>query len=681
MQRQVFRSSSALCSAATAVLLSAVSFALSALPARAASTSALERSSVSLGRQLPSAPIQGTVWLELHNKAALDAAVKAIYTRGSANYHKFANPDAIKQYAPTAAEVESVKAELAAHHLSVVSVDKNNLSISIKGQTSDFEAAFHTVVNQYRTKTGVTVSALAARPALGNGATGLVRAVTGVAGPGMHPDIKFPIDPDTGKQAGLVPLKASSKPQGVFYSSSCLYAPQVAVYNTPGASIPVGVYTGLVYGAPTSNTADGTLSPCGYAPQDVYKLAGLQTAYSQGYKGKGQTIAIVDAYGSPTITQDLATFNSIYGLPTSNFTVVQTVPFTATDAGWAVETTLDVEWSHAIAPEANILLVATPTNYDNDLQAGVLYVIENGLANVISNSYSGTEQSDLYYGDYEDLTSWDEVCELGALEGISVNFATGDNGDLFADEGLIDVPVPADSPYATAVGGTSVAFSPADGSIVQTGWGTNITKLGTKTTVLDPPLVEGFLFGAGGGVSTVFELPSYEASLQGTGREVPDVSAIADPYTGVEIIQTIGGSTSYEAIGGTSLATPVFSAEWALLDQLVGAPLGQAAPYVALLAGTAAINDVVAPAFPSLSVYGGIYDSKGVTLYTAADLIQPETDTGFLGTLYHGPSSGSHYDLSFGTDSSLPVLPGWDPVTGWGTLNMSVIFTAAVPFE
>ena len=142
MQRKAFRSSTALRSAAAAALLSAVSFALFAVPAHAASASALERSSVSLGRQLPSTPIRGTVWLELHNKAALDAAVKEMYTRGSATYRKFATPDAIKQYAPTAAEVESVKAELAAHHLSVTGVDAKNLSIKFTGQTSDFEARF-----------------------------------------------------------------------------------------------------------------------------------------------------------------------------------------------------------------------------------------------------------------------------------------------------------------------------------------------------------------------------------------------------------------------------------------------------------------------------------------------------------------------------------------------------------
>jgi subtilase family serine protease len=669
-------------SKAAALSLSALCLnsALAQSPAIPAA-SILARNSVSLGRQPATAPISGTVWLQLHNKATLDAAVKAMYTPGSPTFHQFATPDALKQFAPTEAEIQSVKNELAAHNLTVVSEDANHFSLTIKGQTSDFENAFNTTVNLTRTANGEVVHSLTAAPALRNAATGLVKAVSGISAEMMKPATAVPINPDTGHAFGMTPL--ASNPSGIFYSSNCFYAPQTQVYNTPGALTPAGAYSGLVYGASVTNTTPGTLAPCAYSPQDVYKLAGLTTAHQQGYTGKGQTIAIVDAYGSPTIAQDLATFNKIYGLPTSKFTSIQSSPFTATDAGWAGETTLDVEWSHAVAPDANILLVAAPSAYDNDLQGAILYIVENHLADVISNSYSGSEQSDIYYGSqggYQDLTSWDELLEFAAFEGISANFASGDSGDLYAAEGVVDVPVPADSPYATGVGGTSAAFSPVDGSVMQTGWGTNITKLASKTTVLDPPLVEGFLYGAGGGTSEVFQLPAYQSSLMGTGRMMPDVSALADPYTGVEIIETVNGTTGYEAIGGTSLATPIFSAEWALLNQRAGASLGQAAPLIAAYSNTAAITDVVGLSTP-YSVSGAILDSKGLTSYSASQLIAPETSTPFVGALYNSPTSGSHYDLSFGTDSSLPITPGWDPVTGWGTLNMDAIFSYLVTIK
>ncbi len=637
----------------------------------------LQRSAVSLGQQRPSASITGTVWLQLHNKAALDAAVKDMYTPGSASYQKFASTEAMKQFAPTADEMASVKKQLAAHNLSVVSADPHNFAVKIQGQTSDFEAAFHTTVNQYRKANGAVVSALATAPSLTGGAAGLVRAVTGIS-TRMQPYILHPVDPATGKQIGIVPVAANPGPNGAYYSSACLYTPKTVTFTGPGTAAgttAIAAYNGVAYGANDNNTTPGTVAPCGYSPQDEYRLAGLDAVYGQGYTGKGQTIAIVDAYGSPTINADLATFNSIYHLPaanSTNFKVLSPAPVTGADAGWAEETTLDVEWSHAIAPDANIVLVATPTNYNDDLQAGVMYVIENHIANVISNSYGLGELE----SDPQSVTSWDEICELAAFEGISVNFSSGDSGDFaLQEDGTTDVSSPASSPYATAVGGTSAAFNPVDGTVFQTGWGTNLTRLATSTKIQNPPLVYGFQFGAGGGVSQYFKKPAYQSALSGTGREVPDVAALADPYTGVEIIFTESGNQYYVAIGGTSLASPIFTAEWALLDQRFGFPLGQAAPYIAQYASSGAITDVL-PAPMQFSVQGAIQDGSTLTTYSAETLGAPETDSPFLGTLYHSPYSGSTFDLTFGTDSSLPVTQGWDPVTGWGTLNMRGIFSA-----
>ncbi len=630
---------------------------------------ALQHSAINLGRQQPSTPISATVWLQLHNKAELDAAVEAMYKPGSPTFQKFAGPEALKQFAPTAEELATVKKELLARNLRVVSTDSNNLSLKIAGQTSDFEAAFHTTVSQYRTRAGVTVSALASVPSLGNEAAGLVKAVTGVSTT-MKPYSVRPLDPDTGKPLGMKPATAGQNPDGALYSSQCFYQPETVYLNNP--TVAAG-YHGLGYGANITNTTPGTLPTCGYSPQDVHRLYGLDTVYGKGYTGKGQTVAIVDAYGSPTITADLKTFSQIYSLPAptaTSFQVLEPQPVTKADAGWAGETTLDVEWTHAIAPDAKILLVAAPTNNDDDLQAAVLYVVENHLANIISNSYGQGELQ----ADPQGVTSWDEVCELAALEGISVNFSSGDSGDdAAAEQGPVDVSSPADSPYATAIGGTSNAFSPLDGSPVQIGWGTNITRLSNKSTISNPPIVEGFLFGAGGGTSQYFKLPSYQAALGGTGRQLPDVSALADPYTGAEIIITVGGAQYFEVYGGTSLASPIFSAEWALADQIFGFPLGQAAPYIARYANTPAVTDVVPPP-TQFNVYGAIFANGAIKSFTADDLIAPENSSPFLSAIYHGTST-SYYDLSFGSDSSLPVTTGWDPVTGWGSFNLPGVLT------
>ncbi len=634
----------------------------------------LARNAVHVGQQSPSVPLKATVWLPLHNKAAFDAVVAAIYTPSSPSYHKFLQPADLKAYAPTAAELEAVQKELASHNLSVLKVDPANYSIQFSGQTSDFEAAFHTVVDQYRKKDGTRVNALTKRPTLANEAAVLDVTVTGASGEGMHNQLRRRVNPATGKQSPLIRVADVLKPQGAAFSSQCFYQPQTVTLGEPGTpGQATATYTGLVYGAPATNTALGTLSPCGYSPQDVAKLYNLNVAYGQGYTGKGVTVAIVDGYGSPTIQSDLQLFVQEYGQPlTGSFTVKQTTPFTATDADAATETTLDVEWTHAIAPDANILLVTTPTLNDDDLQAGLMYIIENKLASIISNSYGTGELTETA----QEAAVWNQICEMAAAEGIAVQFASGDDGD-YADieNGQTDVSVPADVPYATAVGGTSLALSPFDGTtVVQSGWGDQAALLSANNQVYDPPQFQGFQGGSGGGTSRYFPLPAYQASLGGSGRQLPDVSALADPMTGVEIIQTVNGTPYFELLGGTSLAAPVFSAEWALLTQRFGFALGQAGPYIAQAAGTQALDDLVAPPEAAL-VTGSITDSNGTTNYTADELSQVTTKTPYQ-TAFESDGQGNVALYTFAADSSLTMAPGWDPVTGWGTLDMGNIFTA-----
>ena len=643
-------------------------------PAGAQTAPLLARHAADLGRQRPAAPVSGTVWLPLHNKAALDAAVEAMYTPGSPAFHRFFGPDDLKQFAPTAAEIATVTKELRAHHLAVAKVDAKNYSIKFAGQSSDFEAAFHTVVNRYRMKNGTEVSGLLSEPTLANEAAPLLKGVTGIAGPGMQPFVRRRTDPLTGQARAAVPLAAVQKPQGAFFSAQCFYQPQtvqLGMANMPGAV--TATYTGLIYGAPVANTAAGTLAPCGYAPQDIYKLYRLDTAYGQGYQGKGVTIAIVDGYGSPTIQSDLEAFDTLYNLPApGSFTSVQTTPFTATDADSALETTLDVEWAHAIAPAANILLVTTPTLNDDDLQSAVMSIVEDKVAAIISNSYGAGELSETT----QSAAVWNQILELAAAEGIAANFASGDDGDYASvEDGQTDVSLPASSPYATAVGGTSLALSPFDGVyLVQSGWGDNAAVLAANNSVFDPPLFQGFQGGSGGGTSQFFPLPSFEASLGGTGRKLPDVAALADPMTGVEIVYTQGGTTYVELVGGTSLATPIFSSEWALLTERFGFALGQAAPYIAQAAGTQAIDDMVPPPEAAL-VTGTITTSAGTTTLTADSLSQRQTDTPYQ-TAMELLGGGNVALYTFAADSSLALANGWDPVTGWGVLDMNNIFTA-----
>ena len=659
--------------------------AVGALPqaASAAVAPALARNGVSLGRESSSTPLTGTVWLNLHNRAQLDAAVKAMYTVGSPNYHKWLTVDELKQYAPTAAELETVKQELASHNLTVVSSDKMNFSLKIKGQSGDFERAFQTQISRYQLR-GNLVRATSTAPQLSGQAGTLVKTVTGFNNSLMKPANVRQTNPRTGLASAPVPVKAAQA-SGTYTTSDCFFAPSKATLSVTGDIAGTGTFSGLTYGADASGTGPG-VNGCGYGPTDLWKFYDLAPAFAAGVSGQGQTVVIVDAYGSPTIEADAATFNSIFNLPkftSSNFTVYKPAPFTATDAGWAGETTLDVESAHAVAPAANIALVATPTNNNDDLQAGILYALTNSLGNVISNSYSGAESED----DPTDLTVWDQLCELGASLGVSVNFATGDSGDLALSEGYTDVPTPADSPYATAVGGTTVITSPLDGSTITTGWGNNVTFLTDASGNLafppepinEPNSPSAFYAGAGGGISAYFAKPSYQSALAGPGRHIPDVSAIADPFTGLTLVLTVGGVQYLEVYGGTSLATPVFSALWALTNQYAGQPLGQAAPYVAAASAAGLIKDVVPVAgldnttgSITLTASNSPSYPTGTYTFTAQNLAEP-----FYGTIPYASTlwdqgGGDYTVLSFGTDTSLYTAPGWDNVTGYGTPDLSL---------
>jgi len=178
-----------------------------------------------------------------------------------------------------------------------------------------------------------------------------------------------------------------------------------------------------------------------------------------------------------------------------------------------------------------------------------------------------------------------------------------------------------------------------------------------------PPLQLGFQGGAGGGTSLTFAKPSFQSSLPGTKRMVPDISMLADPFTGVEIIETIDGQLSVGVIGGTSLACPMFSAVMGIASQKAGHGLGQAAQLVYNLPA-GAVSDVVATSSPD-NVTGVV---NGTTVETADDLAAPlDGTTGYFSALYNSPFSTRWFVLTFGTDSSLTTGPGWDNVTGVGT--------------
>ncbi len=637
------------------------------LPAQTASTTLANNTpgftkvASDLGPADPSQSINVTLALASKNPAGLNQFVNDVRTPGTGSYHQFLTPaEFLQQFGATTKNLNAIKTFAAAHHLQVTGVAANQLSVSLRGSVSAVQSAFSVQIHNYR-KNGQVMRGNTADPKIDST---VAAAVTGasMADYYFQPDHVQALDPN-GKPVKPVPL--SLHPSGIFYADGCFRAPETVKGSGAGVTV---TYVGNRYGSNITSGAPN-LPPCGYDVADVWGGYGLKSMYDAGLGGEGETIVIVDAYGSTTIKNDANVFSSINGLPalnSTNFKVIGTL--TNANSSWASETTLDVEWAHAIAPHAKIVLEIAPTNSFDDLYNAELDAVSHHRGVVISNSWSG----------YESLSTpglrsaFDSLLKEAISIGIDVNFSTGDYGDDVIVLGYADVGYPSSSPYATAVGGTSLALTSAKTMKFQTGWGTNITKLidGASGDPMDPPEIEGFIFGAAGGNSNVYGKPSWQKGTNQPRRALPDVSWLADPYTGVEIVQTVDGQLGVGVIGGTSLACPMFSALWAVANQKANTTvgLGDAASQLYNLP-SGAIDDVVPFSTPN-NVHGVLKDAYGTYQETATELATPLDYTrGFYSALYQGASTKSWYDLTFGTDSTLFTKTGWDNVTGVGTPN------------
>jgi subtilase family serine protease len=272
-----------------------------------------------------------------------------------------------------------------------------------------------------------------------------------------------------------------------------------------------------------------------YTPQQIRHAYGFDAISFNGVTGDGtgQTIAIVDAYDAPYIASDLATFDATFGLP--NPTLIKATPGgqPAADAGWAGEITLDVEWAHAVAPKATILLVEAASNSDVDLLAAIDYARNYAGVSVVSMSWGGSE----FYNEAS-LDSY--FTTPTGHQGVTFVASSGDSGAWYGPEW------PAVSPNVLAVGGTSLTL-----------------RSGAYSS-------ESAWSGSGGGYSSYETEPAYQKSVQSSGvRTNPDVSYNANPYTGVYVYFTSPdtGSASWYSFGGTSAGSPQWAGLIAVADQ------------------------------------------------------------------------------------------------------------------
>lgn len=569
--------------------------------------------------------VSARVYLAGRDAAGLSAYAKAVSDPSSASYGKYLTAgQADARFGATKAQVANVTAWLKSAGLTVTDTTRHYLSVT--GEVTDAEKAFGTQLHNYAKgkKTYRAPSKTASVPA---GLNGAVLTVTGLDN---------------------APHKANH---------SDTLPPPDAVFHNAG---PFSSY----YGSKTATTL-----PKAYGTKIPYAVKGytgkqLRAAYGAGRAtGKGVTVAITDAYASPTIAADAATYAAKHGDAAyrgGQLSQVLPTQYTRTEecgaAGWYGEETLDVEAVHAVAPASNIVYVGAESCYDDDLLDSLGKIVDGHLADIVSNSWGDIEANQT-----PDLAAaYDQVFQLGAIEGIGFYFSSGDNGDEVANTGTKQVDTPANSAWVTAVGGTSLAVGKGDTYKWETGWGTlRATLSDDGKSWTDFP--GAYTSGAGGGTSATVKQPFYQrgvvpstlakANGKQAMRTVPDISAIADPNTGFLVGQSQtfpDGTQKYDEyrIGGTSLASPVIAGIQALAQQQRGGhPIGFANP--------------------------AIYDRYGSKLYhdvtdrpTGRDLAVARVD--FVNAF--DASEGLLTSVrSLGKDSSLKAVRGYDDVTGVGS--------------
>ena len=386
-----------------------------------------------------------------------------------------------------------------------------------------------------------------------------------------------------------------------------------------------------------------------FEPSQVQQAYNLPSLYRSGVNGRGQTIVIVDSFGSPTIAHDLSVFDKAFHLPAPpSLSVIQPAgkvpPFNKNNTamvGWAGETTLDVEYAHTIAPAAKILLVETPvaetegvTGFPQIVTAEK-YVISHHLGGVISQSFSATEET---FNSTSSLTAVRGAYQLAARDGVTVLAASGDSGA--ADVGLDETtfysyPVtlwPPSDPLVTGVGGTQLHLGPNGRFTAPTVWNDSYNAATNQ-----------FIFGnngpnplaGGGGKSVVFSRPAYQdpvAGVTGGARGVPDISMSGACNGAVDVYQSFPGQAAgWYPTCGTSEATPLFAGIVSLAGQVARHPLG-----------------LINPA---------LYTMSKNRLPGLVDVTQGNNTVSF-------PQGGSQH-----TVQGFSAGPGYDLASGAGTVN------------
>ena len=569
------------------------------------------------------AAIAGRIWLQYNNAGQALALAKAVSNPRSASYRQFISASQFNaRFRPTDAQVASVSKWLSNVGLTVASVPASHRWVDFTGSVATTGRAFGTSYAQYRYQ-GNQYGAPTGNASVPASLAGTVLTVTGL----------------------------DTMPHMVTPARSAPFPPPAGFRNATPCSTNYGDH--VASDQPAFQGATLNYAVCGYKPPQ------LRSVYGQGaLTGSGATVAITDAYAAPTIASDASTYashnDSAHPYASGQLTQWTASNFVRGQAcggnGWYGEETLDVEAVHAIAPGANIRYYGAASCMDDALDAAIQQAMDDGV-DVITNSWGEPELAVSPAAAHAESNMFAQA----AATGISVLFSSGDSGDEAANlGGTKSADLPAASPWATAVGGTSTGIAAGGSRALETGWGTSKWAKSGSTWVQAIP----FQYGAGGGISNYFDFTQSDspadyqgADTSGVRRYVPDIGLDADPTTGMLVGETqrFGTNAKSDAydefrLGGTSLASPLFAGVMALAVQANGGHgFGLVNPAIYANQGNpAAIRDVTGVSQPAGNVRADF--ANGIDA-----------------------SSGILFSVrTFDQDSSLATEAGYDQVTGVG---------------
>ena len=637
------------------------------------------------GSVAAASPVSFDLVLALRNAPGAQAFVRAVSSPGSAQYrHYLTDAQWVSRFGPARGSAAKAESWLRQEGFTVGSVAKDGLFVSAQGSALRVEHAFGVKLGYYK------VNGHRVRLAKGTLSvpSSLAGAVSGTVGVNQYLATN-----DLALRGRTPATRAGSPAQEP--------APPAGFRNPQPCSTSWGQKidtkdSGKLY-KPFTHPLPYDI--CGYKPAQLRGAYGLTKSVAGGNNGKGVTIAIVDAYDSPTLLPDAQRYFKMNDpanpLKSSQFFSIP--PSAVTDqaecaaSGWFDEQALDVEASHSMAPGANTLYVGANSCFDSDLLSALTTAVTSG-ASVVSDSWGDT-LGDLLT-DAATKTAFDSTFMLAASTGVSVLFSSGDDGDNFADFGLAVPDYPPTSPFVTAVGGTTLEVNSANARQAEYGWSTARQPLcqgksrtcGSATTPLGPLAWQA---GGGGGTSYNYTQPFYQAGVVPSAlalrnealfgpvplRVEPDISMDADAQSGmlIGLTQTFPKGVFYDQFkeGGTSLASPLLAGVIADTDQAAGGPVGFLNPalYKASTRTPAAFNDIKPPAKPN---------SAAVVRVDFVNTINPSN--GFIVSVrainYAGPETYCDGTGNCATRNvTLTTTPGFDSLTGLGSVGKQFIST------